>query len=199
MIIITALLTFLATNVDDLVIFFVLFSKYRHQKQAISVALGYLTGFTSLIATSLLASYGLSFIDEKWIGWLGFIPLFLGGKALFGRKATEETSEANEASEKTEKYQILFIGVLIIKMIAGFDNLGVYIPLFSTITREETWLVVVIYLICAVALILSTYGLSKIKVLLDVFEKIEHVVVPIVLILLGFMILTENGVLILPF
>ncbi len=194
----SAFLSFIATNIDYLLILILLFAEYRKKSKVLSISIGYLIGLTLLIAASYFIGYSTTFIDNRWIGLLGFIPIYLGLKTWF-KQSDHCDDESDEIIKKVSKHSRFIVGIIILTIATGADNLGVYIPYFATLTTTDSLIAIVIFYILAILLIILTYFLSKLKVITSIFEKIEHILVPLVFIGLGFMILIENGTLVLPF
>ncbi|MFD1174522.1 CadD family cadmium resistance transporter [Oceanobacillus picturae] len=191
--IISAIVTFIATSIDYIIILVVLFSEYHKKKSASrDIVLGQYLGITVLIIVSLLAAFGLAYFPQKWVGLLGFIPMYLGLKVWF---EGDEDDEEEEITESTNRYSKLFLSVAVISLAAGGDNLGVYIPLFSSLSTFDLILTIFIYYVMAAILLLICRSLTAIKGLSETVEKYERYIVPFVFVALGFMILFENGTL----
>ena len=88
--IILTVISFVATNIDDLVIDTFFFTEIKNKKDIkIAVLVKYLDlGF--LVLVSIIASFGLNFIPFAYIRYLGFIPLYLGIKEIIHNKDDEE-------------------------------------------------------------------------------------------------------------
>lgn len=78
--IITAVLAFASTNIDDIFILMLFFASNRYQSKA--VITGQFLGIGALIAISFTGSFAHLLIDRAYIGLLGLLPVFLGIKAL---------------------------------------------------------------------------------------------------------------------
>ncbi|MFF3926489.1 cadmium resistance transporter [Paenibacillus lactis] len=138
----SAIGTFIVTNIDDifiLMIFFAQIDKVRHMQ----IVIGQYLGFGLLVILSLLGAFGFTFLPPEWAGFLGLIPIYLGIRMFF----TKEEDEAEEALEKLGdvKAQLTgnrFFGPLTAKVAAitfanGGDNLGIYIPYFTTQNNDS--------------------------------------------------------------
>lgn len=190
--IVSAIVSYIATSIDYIVILVVLFTQMKKRKNGVrDIVLGQYLGFTILIVISLLAAFGLAFIPQQWIGLLGLIPIFIGLKVLFEKD--EEDEEDEEILESTNRFSSFILSVTVIMLAAGGDNLGVYIPYFTVLNTIELIVTIVIYYIAAAVLLYLCQRVSAVKGISETVEKYEKIIVPIVFLALGIMIMSENG------
>ena len=88
--IILTVISFVATNIDDLVIDTFFFTEIKNKKDIKIVVLGKYLDLGFLVLVSIIASFGLNFILFAYIRYLGFIPLYLGIKEIIHNKDDEE-------------------------------------------------------------------------------------------------------------
>lgn len=191
--ILTAIAVYVSTSIDYLFILLIIFSQ-SHTKQGIrQIYWGQYLGTGILVAVSLFAAYVLNFIPQDWIvGLLGLIPIGLGIRvALVG----EEEEEEEEVVEKIESGGInrLFWTVSLITIASGGDNLGIYIPYFTSLSISEIVIALIVFAISIAVLCYISYRLAKIYFVSETLEKYERIIVPIVFIGLGLYIMIENG------
>jgi cadmium resistance transport/sequestration family protein len=190
--IVSAIVSYIATSIDYIVILVVLFTQMKKRKNGVrDIVLGQYLGFTILIVISLLAAFGLAFIPQQWIGLLGLIPIFIGLKVLFEKDEGDEEDE--EILESTNRFSSFILSVTVIMLAAGGDNLGVYIPYFTVLNTIELIVTIVIYYIAAAVLLYLCQRVSAVKGISETVEKYEEIIVPIVFLALGIMIMSENG------
>lgn len=190
--IVSAIVSYIATSIDYIVILVVLFTQMKKRKNGVrDIVLGQYLGFTILIVISLLAAFGLAFIPQQWIGLLGLIPIFIGLKVLFEKDEGDEEDE--EILESTNRFSSFILSVTVIMLAAGGDNLGVYIPYFTVLNTIELIVTIVIYYIAAAVLLYLCQRVSAVKGISETVEKYEKIIVPIVFLALGIMIMSENG------
>jgi len=190
--IVSAIVSYIATSIDYIVILVVLFAQVKNRKGGVrDIVLGQYLGFTVLIIISLLASFGIAFIPQQWIGLLGLIPIFIGLKVLFEKDEGDEEDE--EILESTNRFSNFILSVTVIMLAAGGDNLGVYIPYFTVLNTIELIVTIVIYYIAAAVLLYLCQRVSAVKGISETVEKYEKIIVPIVFLALGIMIMSENG------
>ncbi|EIR6828278.1 cadmium resistance transporter [Listeria innocua] len=124
---ISALLVFISTSIDYLVVLIILFAN-QGTRGIKSIYIGQYLGTGILVGVSLIAAYFLNYIPQDWmIGFLGLIPLGLGIRSIFVDEDVDEDSIGNQI--KNNQSQIFAITGLTLAM--GGDNLGIYIPYFT--------------------------------------------------------------------
>jgi cadmium resistance transport/sequestration family protein len=196
--IISALLVFISTSIDYVIILTILFSISRTRKSTGHVVGGLYLGTAFLVAASLVAAFALNYVPEDWmIGFLGLIPLILGIRVAIkgGKEEEEEEGEENEIVEKLEsrKSTQLFWTIALITIASGGDNLGIYIPYFATLSGSEIAIMLVVFVISTAALSFLGKKLSTIPLISLTLEKYERIIVPVVYIALGIFIMLESG------
>ena len=191
--ILSALAVYISTSIDYLFILMILFSQ-GHTKQSFrQIYLGQYLGTGILVAVSLFAAYVLNFIPQDWIvGLLGLIPIFLGVRFLI--KGEEEVEE-DEVIGKIDKgpSNSLFWTVSLLTIASGADNVGIYIPYFSTLTAQAILVVLLVFILAIAILCFISFKLAKIPTIAETLEKYERIIVPIVFIGIGLIILIEGG------
>ena len=192
-IIFSAIAVYISTSIDYLFILLIIFSQAYTQKGLRQIYFGQYLGTGILVAISLFAAYVLNFIPQDWmIGLLGLIPIYLGIRVAMG---SEEEAEEEEVVEKLESRgsNRLFWTVALITIASGGDNLGIYIPYFTSLSVFEIALAIVVFAVSIAILCYISYRLAKISFVADTLEKYERIIVPIVFIGLGIFIMLENG------
>jgi cadmium resistance protein CadD (predicted permease) len=113
----TGVIAFSATNLDDIVFLTIFFSQTRRPWR---VVLGQYLGFTVLVLISLIGFFGSRILPHDWIRLLGIAPIAIGLKKLFVRH--DENLKPNHPG---------IFSVALITFVNGADNIGVYAPLFA--------------------------------------------------------------------
>jgi cadmium resistance transport/sequestration family protein len=177
-----------------LFILLIIFSQSHTQKGIRHIFWGQYLGTGILVAVSLFAAYVLNFIPQDWIiGLLGLIPIYLGIRvAVIGEEEEEEEEEVVEKLESRGTSR-LFWTVALITIASGGDNLGIYIPYFTSLAFSEILIALVVFVISIAILCFISYKLAKISFVSETLEKYERIIIPIVFIGLGIFILVENG------
>jgi cadmium resistance transport/sequestration family protein len=188
-IVITSIIAFISTNIDDV---FILTLFYGNKKfNNTEILIGQFVGIAALIAISLLGSLVELLIDQAYVGLLGVIPIYLGLKGLWEVFKNEKESESGpDPAKATKKNSVLTVaGVTIAN---GGDNVGVYIPLFATLTWTNKVTMVIVFLLMTFLTCMAAKYLTKHPLLEKVIDKYGHWITPFVLVLLGIYILYES-------
>ena len=190
-ILIASILTFVSTNIDDIFLLTLFFGNKKFNEKEIIA--GQFLGIITLIAISLAGSLIGLFINKSYIGLLGFIPIYLGIKGLWQLIKKNEHNEDTGDNEKISKQQnnnvLTVAGVTIAN---GGDNIGIYIPVFATLTWPNKMSMITIFLIMTFIWCLIAKYLTHHPYVSKVVDKYGHIITPFVLILLGLFILHEN-------
>src|SRR5699024_8037683 len=111
------------------------------------------------------------FIPQDWIiGLLGLIPIYLGIRVAMG---SEEEAEEDEVVEKlgSRGSNRLFWTVALITIASGGDNLGIYIPYFTSLSVSEIVIAIVVFALSIAVLCYISYRLAKISFVSEKLEK----------------------------
>lgn len=174
----SAVLSFAATNIDDILILMLLYAGVKGRRDVISITAGQLTGITLIILFSVLVSRGLRLFDERYIRLLGLVPIAIGVISLFRK-------EEEEAASLTSSYG----AVTMLTVANGADNLAVYIPLFSAYQTEAMLFASAVYLVCTLLLCLIAYMITSLPAVAKWIGRCSRYISPVVFILLGSFIL----------
>jgi cadmium resistance protein CadD (predicted permease) len=182
---VAALLVFVTTNIDDIVILSVLFADPKLRTR--SVVLGQFLGIGALVVVSALAGLASVAIPPGWPALLGVIPLGLGIHKVVvlvrGRRREEKEPDPVRAGRS----QILAVAAVTIAN--GGDNVGVYVPIFAT-ERGRILLYVAVFAVMTAVWCVLGFKLVHNRVFGARLERWGHVVLPIVLVALGLHILS---------
>lgn len=187
----TAVITSLATSIDEIPILFLLYRKAGSRRRTGTITLAYTIGTLLLLAAGCLGSLGLNLIPVKWlIGIIGLVPLWMGIRILFWGGEEEEEQKAAPAADKSGG---LWMSVIAITIGLGADDLGVYIPLFTTLSLTELLLMLPVFLASTALLCLTSYRLTGINKLTAIIERFERYIEGVVFIGIGILVLVECG------
>ena len=201
--ILSALGSFIVTNIDDIFVLMLLFSQASSQAKASNgrtvkgnriypkdIVIGQYLGFALLVLISLLATFGVTLIPDQWVGLLGLIPIYLGVK-LFIKGEDEDEGAILSSLNKFNKF---YLSVASITFANGGDNIGIYVPFFSTLNNNQLVITVVTFFIMVAVWCLIGYRLARFRYVSETLEKYGRWVIPIVFIGLGFYIMAENNI-----
>jgi cadmium resistance transport/sequestration family protein len=196
----TSVLTFTATNIDDIFVLMMFFSQTDHVFRRRHVVAGQYLGFVAIVAVILLGFGGSFLIPKEFIGFLGLLPIAIG-ICKFVR--TDDKIEPLTPGASTCKWPPLLGSILhpmtycvaAVTFANGGDNIGIYIPLFASLTLPNLILTIAIFLLLVLLWCLVGMRVADQKHIARFLSSCGHVIVPLVLIGLGVFIILENGTL----
>jgi cadmium resistance protein CadD (predicted permease) len=193
--------SFAATNLDDLIVLMLFFSRTNRDFRDRHIFFGQYLGFTLIL---LLGSLGLVFglfISDRWIGLSGFVPLIIGIKQLFdpGENEVQEVASDLTPAESRSRWRAFFsriprrtYHVAAVTVANGGDNIGVYVSLFASNPPSDVAILVGIFYLmlgiwCASARYLIAHPRLA-RIVTDYGQKIT----PWIFIALGVYILVDH-------
>ena len=190
--VITSIILYSGTAVDLLIILMLFFAKRKSRKDIINIYLGQFLGSGSLILLSLLFAFVLNYIPSKEIlGLLGLIPIFLGFKVLLLGDSDGEAI-AKEGLRKDNK-NLIFLVAMITFASCGADNIGVFVPYFTTLNLANLIVALLTFLVMIYILVFSAQKLAQVPSVGETLEKYSRWFVAVVYLGLGIYILVKNN------
>lgn len=181
--IITAIVAFAATNIDDLFIDTVFFAQADTKSKTKAVILGKYLGIGFITIASGLCAVAVQSISQRYLAQLGLFPIAIGANMLFNNKnSTQKQHNINSGKS-------LLLTVVLVTVLSGGDNVGVYIPLFASFNTTQLVVTAAVFALLIGVWCFVAKSFSDMPVLKNILLKYKHIVVPIVLILLGLSIL----------
>ncbi|MBW3884057.1 CadD family cadmium resistance transporter [Neisseria meningitidis] len=190
--VVTSIILYSGTAVDLLIILMLFFAKRKSRKDIINIYLGQFLGSVSLILLSLLFAFVLDYIPSKEIlGLLGLIPIFLVLKVLLLGDSDGEAI-AKEGLRKDNK-NLIFLVAMITFASCGADNIGVFVPYFTTLNSANLIVALLTFLVMIYLLVFSAQKLAQVPSVGETLEKYSRWFVAVVYLGLGVYILIENN------
>ena len=190
--VITSIILYSGTAVDLLIILMLFFAKRKSRKDIINIYLGQFLGSVSLIFLSLLFAFVLNYIPSKEIlGLLGLIPIFLGLKVLLLGDSDGEAI-AKEGLRKDNK-NLIFLVAMITFASCGADNIGIFVPYFTTLNLADLIVALLTFLVMIYLLVFSAQKLAQVPSVGETLEKYSRWFIAVVYLGLGIYILIENN------
>lgn len=181
--ILIAMIAYISTDIDDFFIDLVLYSAAESKKDEMNIIIGKYVGMFLLILVSLLGATGLQYFFESYTKYLGFIPIILGTKqGIQNFKGDKEDVTINAIS---------VFSVTGITLASGADNIGVYIPLFSSMSWNEKMNVILVFIVMTWIFCYLAKKIVHRPMIQDKLTKYKKIIVPAVYILLGLYILAK--------
>lgn len=180
---------FVATNIDDVIVLSLFFARGAGRAGTTRrIVVGQYLGFLGILGAALLTTWGASLaLPESAIPYFGLIPLLLGLRAAW------EAWQGEDDDELDDRKKVAPLTVAAVTFANGGDNIGVYVPVFlsvspaSILTYCAVFLLFVAVLVAIAKFVATRPGIDK------ALEKSEHILFPLVLIILGVVILVQGG------
>lgn len=190
--VVTSIILYSGTAVDLLIILMLFFAKRKSRKDIINIYLGQFLGSVSLIFLSLLFAFVLNYIPSKEIlGLLGLIPIFLGLKVLLLGDSDGEAIAKDGLREDNKN--LIFLVAMITFASCGADNIGVFVPYFTTLNLANLIVTLLTFLVMIYLLVFSAQKLAQVPSVGETLEKYSRWFIAVVYLGLGMYILIENN------
>ncbi|MBF2051644.1 MAG: cadmium resistance transporter [Elainella sp. C42_A2020_010] len=192
--------SFVATNLDDIVILTIFFSQINANFRVRHILVGQYLGFLVIILASLPGFLGGLVLPEAWIGLLGLVPIGIGLYQLFNSN-DDDTIQTVTCELSTKPRQTLFASLLVpqtyhvaaVTIANGGDNIGIYVPLFASTSLTGLLIILSVFLVMVALWCAVAYYFSRHPAIMPILTRYGNVIVPYVLVGLGLFILIENG------
>ncbi|MGB7981958.1 MAG: cadmium resistance transporter [Candidatus Nanopelagicales bacterium] len=181
---------FLVTNIDDIIVLSLFFARGAGQRGTTTkIVIGQYLGFGGILLASVAVTFGAGlFLPDDAIPYFGLIPLLLGGYA-----AWQVWRNGGDDDDSVADRPISALTVAAVTFANGGDNIGVYVPVFLAVGTGALVAYCVVFLALVVVLVLAAKFVATRKPIAQVLERWEHILFPLVLIVLGLVILIEGG------
>ncbi|KOP27829.1 transporter [Hapalosiphon sp. MRB220] len=188
---------FIATNIDDIVILLILFSKTDSSFRCRHIIAGQYLGFTVLVIASLPGLFSGSVIAPHWLGLLGLIPIAMGISSLINQEEniSEEiaiTHVDDKNSDTANLFNPYTYSVAAITIANGSDNISVYVPLFASGSLNNFIIVVIVFFLLIAIWCYLAYKFTSYSQIANILSKYGNYIFPIVLILIGSSLILKN-------
>lgn len=213
--------SFIATNIDDVVVLMVLFSRTDHRLRDRQILIGRYLGFGIIILASLVGFLG-GFLLPSWVvGLLGFFPITIGILQLRSSQLQISESPASQIDSLAFKHQQLVerspnftsqkpfkklhcwlpwlspqvLQVAMITVACGADNIGIYIPLFASCNWLELSIILSIFFVGVGLLCWVTRRFSRHRMITQRVSWLSCQFAPWIFIILGIGIFWKSEIL----
>jgi cadmium resistance protein CadD (predicted permease) len=185
---------FAITNVDDIVVLSLFFGRSAGQHGAPTrIVTGQYVGFTAILAITVAAAYGATFLPESAIAYLGLLPLALGLWGAWQAWKHHRQGDSGDQQPGNKQDGPKALQVAAVTFANGSDNIGVYLPVFAKAGAAGITVYIAVFLVlvgvwCAV----GRYFAAR-PAVAKVIGRWGHILHPLVLIALGLFILIQGG------
>jgi cadmium resistance protein CadD (predicted permease) len=198
---------FAATNIDDLCALILLFSDSSFSRR--DIMLGHYLGFLVIISVSTIGFFVQSTVALPIIGALGIVPLTMGlvnGRKLWlygftslRQNYRQEVIPTWVPAQSETGHNPLFgrrtYIVMAITIGNGFDNISAYTVLFAAGNFVQLCVLIGLFAVLVGIWCYMGYTLVRLKPVQRILTYSRPVLLPLLLVLLGFYILAKAGTL----
>ena len=182
-VLIAAVISYIGTNLDDLLVLTFLYSQIRRKSDPFRILIGKYIGLGTILLLSWLGAYGIGSVSSRLISLLGFIPVFLGIRSFFTKNEENETVGQESGN--------LLWNTAVITVAGGADNFGVYIPLFAGYSLFDMQITILVFALMTPVWCFLGRIAAGLPLMRKLIEKHGRVIVPTAYIALGIYILTK--------
>ncbi|MBZ2165015.1 cadmium resistance transporter [Methanobacterium spitsbergense] len=195
-----AVTAFIATNLDDMFILIYFFTRNEFNK--VSIVLGQYIGISVLILISMLAYFFKFIIPPSYIALLGIFPIVIGLNHLCNFKKNSSHNLSNKINYTNKKdivhdnSSLSIMNILKVATVTfsnGGDNIGVYAPLFVSLSISQIFLTSTTFLVMVGIWCIISYIMVINKIIGYKLQEYGHIILPFVLIIIGIGVLTSWG------
>ena len=184
----TGVISFAATNIDDIFVLALFFGRVGRGLKIRHVVAGQYLGFSALVAISLVGYFARLIVPHEWIGLLGLLPIAIGVRHFLERDNGED--EKQEAGRTAG-----VLSVAAVTFANGGDNIGIYAPLFAASDLASLLVMLIVFFIMLAVWCVGGFFIGSHRVVKQTLSSYGHIIVPFVLIGLGIYIIIESGTL----
>lgn len=183
---------FIATNIDDIIILSLFFGRGQGQPGTTRrILLGQYLGFLGILGAAVLAALGAqALLPDQMLPYFGLIPLGLGLWATW--QAWRNRDDDDDAAQLEGK-RVSVWTVAAVTFANGGDNIGVYVPVFVSVSWGTILAYCIVFLLLVAVLVFVARWITSRKPIAEALERWEHILFPAVLIGLGVVILISGG------
>jgi len=186
-----ALVMFASTNVDDM---FVLVGFFADPTlHARDIVIGQYIGIAGLFGVSVAVSMVSLVIPSAYIGLLGIAPVVIGARKLFDLHRNREKAVESLKAGTSFGAHLRPATVALVTIANGGDNIGVYTPAFAIRSGHEVATIALVFAVMTAIWCLAAHWIVNHPKLGSPIRRYGHLVAPMVLIGLGFLILFQAG------
>lgn len=192
---------FAVTNIDDIVILALFFGQAIGRSSVLRVVLGQYLGFAAILAASILGALGAGLLPETAIPYLGLLPLALGLRVAVHawhdhrqRTAHDTTAEDDHLTSHGENAAggPGVLAVAAVTLANGGDNIGVYVPVFTTTDLAGLLTCTAVFLVLVAVWCGAGHSFARRPLIARALSRWGHILLPVVLIGIGLVILIEG-------
>ena len=156
---------FIATNIDDIVILSLFFGRGQGQPGTTRrILAGQYLGFLGILGAAVASAFGAQvLLPEAILPYFGLIPLGFGLWAAWQAWRNRGQDDDDEAQLEGKRVSVWTVAA--VTFANGGDNIGVYVPVFVSVSWSAVLAYCIVFLLLVAALVfLAKWILSLIHI-----------------------------------
>ena len=190
-----AAMAFSATNIDDLFILMLFFSRLDQSFRAWQVVCGQYLGITALVAVSLLSLLGRVALPDGLIGLLGLFPISIGLSQLAETFDGPVTGQKELDNNPGEGWLAGFLAVAALTIANGSDNISVYMAMLANSDPVRLRVFPLVFALLTGVWCLLAWWLTQAAALAQPLRRLQRDLAPVLLVVIGVLVLRDSHVL----
>jgi cadmium resistance protein CadD (predicted permease) len=186
-----AIVLFVSTNVDDLVVLAGFFAHPRFRAR--DIVAGQYAGVAVLFIASAAAALLSLVIPKAYLGLLGIFPILVGIGKLLQLRHDRAEATPTQALGATARSHGNIASVALVTIANGGDNIAVYMPSFAVHSGGQVAIIAVVFVVMTALWCMLAHGMVRHPRLGAPLRRYGHIIVPLVLIGLGILIIQNAG------
>jgi cadmium resistance protein CadD (predicted permease) len=189
-VILTAVVSFTATNFDEIFILSVFFGRCDSHREERDISFGHLAAIIILTGLSILAALGWRLLPTHYLHLFGIFPIALAAWEVFKYIRGRIHPEVVHKKVKSVLPDVgLAAQILIMTLVHGLDNIGIYASLFVRYNVTEIAVTALVFCIMTEVICILAEKLVHFRKLHDFLHKQAFWMIPLIYLYLGLHVL----------
>src|SRR5690625_2136424 len=175
---------FIATNIDDIVILSLFFVRGQGQPGTTRrILAGQYLGFLGILGAAVAAAFGAQvLLPEAILPYFGLIPRGLGLWAAWHAWRNRGQDDDDEAQLEGKRVSVWAVAA--VTFANGGDNIGVYVPVFVSVSWSAVLAYCIVFLFLVAVLVFLAMWISSRKPIAEELDRCIIIIFSIVLLCL---------------
>jgi cadmium resistance protein CadD (predicted permease) len=186
-----AIVLFVSTNIDDLVVLAGFFAHPRFRAR--DIVAGQYAGLAVLFMVSATGALLSLVIPKAYLGMLGIFPILVGIRKLLELSPDLAEADPTKALGVTTGSYGNIASVALVTIANGGDNIGVYMPSFAVHSGGQIAIIALVFVAMTALLCMLAHWMVSHPRLGAPLRRYGHIFAPLVLIGLGILIIHNAG------
>src|SRR5574344_686955 len=196
LVIVASIIAYITTEMDDLLLLLVLFSRAKNKSEKTCIIIGKYLGLAIVVCCCSLFAVYISEVPSKYIGLLGVVPMAIGIKTIFEKKDDDDEEQSAKPLQKTNSFaeKALFIAETVVMTLASSgDNIAVYIPFFTSLHGFDFLCMGIVFAVMQALWCVLSLLVCNAKQVRQFNQQFYRIIIPILFISIGIYIMIKDG------